>query len=407
MAVGMKLDILLAVVGVLGILVAAVSGRMRRLPVSEPMLGLLVGVLLGPRVADVLQVPSLTLDHALVHEVSRVLLAISVMAVGLRYPFADVRRLWRPVTLLLLVAMPAMAVVTGVLAWWVLGVPVVVAALLGAALAPTDPVLASNVVTGGPAEEELPARDRQLLSIESGANDGLALPLVIAAVAWAGPMTCAEAVAESVWQVAGAAALGALVGWLAGRALKAGEKHGATEPGPVLLYTAVLALGLLGFSGIVKVDGVLAVFVASLAFNAVTTGGERDAEVPIDEAVNRFAVLPLFVLIGASLPWTAWGQLGWRGPLLVVAVLLLRRIPVILLLRRPLGLRLPDALHLGWFGPIGVSAVFYLTLEADRMTVDPTVVAAGSLVVAVSTVVHAGTAAPGLAVYRRVTRSGR
>jgi NhaP-type Na+/H+ or K+/H+ antiporter len=403
----MALDLLLTTVGVLGIVVAALSARMRRLPVSEPILGLLAGVLLGPRAADLLHVPELTLDHALVHEVARVLLAVSVMAIGLRYPFDDVRRLWRPVTLLLVVAMPVMAVVTGALVWWVLGVPVVVAALVGAALAPTDPVLAANVVTGGPAEEELPARDRQLLSMESGANDGLALPLVVVAVAWAGPMTGGEAVVEALWQVVGALALGVIVGWVAGRALKRGEEHGATEPGPVLLFSAVLALGLLGFSGVIKVDGILAVFVAGLAFNAVSTGGERDAEVPIDEAVNRFAVLPLFVLIGATLPWTAWADLGWRGPALVLAVLLLRRLPILLALSRPLAFRLPDALHLGWFGPIGVSAVFYLTWEADRMTMDPVVVAAGSLVVAVSTLVHGVTAAPGRALYRRVTAPRR
>ncbi len=122
---------------------------------------------------------------------------------------------------------------------------------------------------------------------------------------------------------------------------------------------------------------------------------------PIDEAVNRFLVLPLFVALGVVLPWSSWAELGWGGPVLVVAVLLLRRLPIVWLLRRPLGLGSADAVFLGWFGPIGVSALFYLAMEAERLAVDPVVLAAGSLVVAASTVVHGVTSAPGRVLYRR------
>ena len=193
---------------------------------------------------------------------------------------------------------------------------------------------------------------------------------------------------------------------MAGWALRAGEAHGSTDPGPLALFTAVLALTVLGLSGLVHVDGVLAVFVCGLTFNGVSTGSERTSDVPIDEAVNRFLVLPLFIGIGAALPWAAWADLGWRGLLLAGAVLLLRRLPVLLALRRPLRLGWPDALYLGWFGPIGVSALFYLAMEAERLGAEPTVLAAGSLVVVASVVVHGVTAAPGRAAYRTGTRHG-
>jgi NhaP-type Na+/H+ or K+/H+ antiporter len=245
-----------------------------------------------------------------------------------------------------------------------------------------------------------------VLSLESGANDGLALPLVLAAVAIAGPLTAGEAALESLWQVAGAVVVGLATGWLGGRALRAGEAHGSTDPGPLALFTAVLALTVLGLSGLIHVDGVLAVFVCGLAFNGVSTGSERAADVPIDEAVNRFLVLPLFIGVGAALPWADWVDLGWRGLLLAGAVLLLRRLPVLLALRRPLRLGWPDALYLGWFGPIGVSALFYLAMEAERLGAEPTVLAAGSLVVVASVVFHGATAAPGRATYRSVTRHG-
>jgi NhaP-type Na+/H+ or K+/H+ antiporter len=399
----MALDMVLAAVGVLGAVVAVLSSRIRRMPVSEPLLGLTAGVLLSDPVTGVLPLPTVLADHELLHEAARLLLAVSVMSVALRYPMRDARAVLRPVLLLLAVVMPAMALVTGGLAWALLGIPAAGAALLGAALCPTDPVLASSAVTGEPAEQDLPARDRQVLSLESGANDGLALPFVLAAVALAGPLTAGEAVLESLWQVVAAVVLGVGAGWLGALALRRGEEHGATDTAPAILFTLVLALGVLGAAGLLRADGILAVFTAGLAYNHVSTGAERAGAVSIDEAVNRFAVLPVFILVGAMLPWAGVAELGWRGPALVVAVLALRRIPVLLLLRRRLGLGGADALYIGWFGPVGVSAVFYLTLEADRLRVDETVVAAGMLIVAASTVAHGLTSAAGRRLYRRST----
>lgn len=212
----MKTDLVLLAGGLVALVVAALSDRTRRLPISEPLLGLLAGIVLGPAVAGLLDVRPLTEDHAWLHTATRILLAISVMAVALRYPLGAVRAQVRPVVLLLAIAMPLMAVITAGLSAWVLGMGVGAAVLLGAALCPTDPVVASSVVTGGPAEEDLPARDRQVLSLESGANDGLALPLVLAAVAIAGPLTAGEAASESLWQVAGAVVVRLATGWLGG-----------------------------------------------------------------------------------------------------------------------------------------------------------------------------------------------
>ncbi len=401
----MTLDVLLVGVGLLGVLVAALSARIRQLPVSEPLLALLVGVLLGPQVADVLPLPPITSSHATVHEATRVLLAISVTGVALRYPFRSVRARVGPVVLLLAVAMPAMALVSAGLAAGILGLSLSAALLLGTAICPTDPVLASSVVTGESAEEDLPARDRQVLSLESGANDGLALPFVLAAIAVAGPMTAGEAVGEMLWQVLGAVVLGVLAGWLGGRALRAGEKYGATSQGPMLFFIVLLALLVLGLSGLLHLDGVLAAFVAGLAFNLTSTGDERTSEVEIDEAVNRFAVLPMFVLLGATIPWGIWQDLGWPVLVLALAVLVLRRVPVVALLKRPLRLGRPDALYLGWFGPVGVSAVFYLTLEAKELGVSEPVLGAGVLIVALSTVAHGLTSTLGLRLYRRATAS--
>ncbi|CAA0096599.1 Na(+)/H(+) antiporter NhaG [Mycolicibacterium vanbaalenii] len=399
----MELDIVLAAVGVLGVVVATMSAKMRSLPISEPLLGLVAGIALGPQVTGVLTLPTLAAEQSLLHEVSRILLAISVMAVALRYPFSEIRQHVRPILILLLIVLPAMALVSAGLGWALLGLPIAAAALFGAAISPTDPVLSSSVVTGNAAERDLPARDRQLLSVESGSNDGLALPLVLVAITMAGVLTPGGALVESAWQVGGGVVLGAGIGWLGGHALRLGARHGATASAPALFFTVVLALGILGSAGLLGVDGVLAVFVGGVAFNIVGTGRERASEVSIDEAINRFAVLPLFVLFGAALPWQQWAELGWQGGVLVLAVLALRRIPIVLLMKRPLALRLPDALYLGWFGPVGVAALFYLTLEAERLGANEQVLAAGSLVLAGSTIAFGLTGVAGRALYRRVT----
>jgi sodium/hydrogen antiporter len=394
-------DVVLAVVGLLGVMVATISAKMRTLPISEPLLGLIAGVALGTYGAGVLPFPTLIDEQSLLHEACRVLLAISVMAVALRYPFSEIRPHGRAILILLTVVLPVMAMVSAGLGWAILGLPIAAAALFGAAISPTDPVLASSVVTGEAAERDLPARDRQMLSLESGANDGLALPLVLAALAVAGPLSAGAALVEAAWQVGGAVAIGIALGWLGGRALRFGARHGATESAPALFFTVVLALGILGTAGILGMDGILAVFVGGVAFNFVGTGSERASEVPIDEAINRFAVLPLFVLFGAALPWQQWHDFGWQGIGLVIAVLALRRIPIVLLMRKALRLGVPDALYLGWFGPVGVSALFYLTLEAERLGVDEKVLAAGALVITASTISFGVTGVFGRALYRR------
>lgn len=379
--------------------IAASSASLRKWPVSEPMLGLLAGVLLGPHVLGALQPPA---DQAaILREVTNLLLALSVMGVALQFPARSIRKEVRAISILLLIVMPLMAAMTTGLGWLLLGLPLAGCILLGAALCPTDPVLASNVVGGRLAEHDIPRRTRKLLLIEAGANDGLALPIVLIAIAVTGAVTLGGTVLESLWQVAGALLIGASAGWCGGKALRIGEKHGSTETGPMLFFAVALAIGILGLSDLVHADGVLAVFIGGLAFNFATTGRERESEVRIDEAVNRFAVLPLFMLFGMVLPWEDWSRLGAGGILFAGAVLLLRRLPVVLALAPLLRLKFRDAIYLGWFGPVGVAALFYLLLIEDRIGLDPAVYGAGTLVIALSTVAFALTAAPGRVVYRR------
>jgi sodium/hydrogen antiporter len=394
----------LAVGAGLGVLVSAVSRKLDELPLSEPLVGLLVGVLLGPHVAAVLELPAGAQDQILL-VAAELTLAIALMAIALRYPIDEVRDRAPEVAWLVLLAMPAMALLGAALSWAALGVSLGVALAIGAALSPTDPVLASSVVTGEPASQTLPLGLRQNLSLESGVNDGLALPLVVVAAAAVTGASMAGTVAGALWEVVGAVAVAWLLGRAAARVLAVAVRHRDIDLSHELLYSLVLALAALGVASLVGVGGLLTVFVTGLVFNAHTSDEERRQEETIDEGVNRILILPLFVLLGVALPWQGWVELGWRGPALAAGVLVLRRLPAVLALRPLIGARTwLDAAWLGWFGPVGVTAVFYLLHLRELGVTDPVVWQAGSLVVTASIVAHGITASPGRALYGRLAR---
>ena len=94
---------------------------------------------------------------------------------------------------------------------------------------------------------------------------------------------------------------------------------------------------MLGVVELADMNGVLAVFVPGMVFNSVGSSDAKERQEDVQEAITRFFDLPIFVLLGVSLSWKGWIELGWSDLLLVVAVLLLRRVPAILALRPLLG----------------------------------------------------------------------
>lgn len=392
---------MLLVAGSLALLVAATFRDLQRWSISAPLLGLVVGVLLGPRVLDVLTLGAGT-EHEVLEVASRLLLAVALIAVALRFPLEVVRERVRELAVLLLVVLPVMAGVVAVGGHLLLGLPLGLALVLGAALSPTDPVISSGIVTGEAAERDIPDHPRQLLSLESGANDGLAMPLVLVAIGVVLGEPLAGRIGTAVYEVIGAVALGVVAGIAAGTLLRWAERRREIGTAERSLYTLVLAAAVLGSGGLLQVEELLSVFVAGLAHNALVSSGDRESEVELDEALNQFLVLPLFVLLGAALPWEAWGELGAAGGAGLVAVALLaRRLPVVLLVRRPLRATWGEAAWLGWFGAIGVGPLYFLTFAHAEGVTDGRVWAAGTLVIAVSTVVHALTAGPSRVLYRR------
>lgn len=395
------LNLYLTIVGALAVLLAFVSRRIEDVPLSEPLLALALGVIAGPELLGVLEL-SATHEKTVLLEASRLLLAISLMGIALRYPPARIRERIAPTVLLLAVVMPGMAAISAALGSALLGLSAGAAWLLGAAVSPTDPVLSSSVVSREKARRVVPGRLRQLLSLESGSNDGLVFPLVVLGIVLVTEKPIGDFWISLLWGVGGAIVIGAALGAGAGWAVRTAEQHRDIDRPVLVLFTFVLALFVLGASKTAATDGVLAVFVAGLAYNATVTGAERGPEVEIDETINRFAVLPVFVLLGVALPWSEWAAIGWPIVAFPVAVLALRRLPLIALLARPLRFDAPAVAFYGWFGPIGASALFYLAHAHDQGATDPTVFAAGTATITASVVAHGVTTMPGRRLYARV-----
>jgi sodium/hydrogen antiporter len=271
--------------------------------------------------------------------------------------------------------------------------------LVGAIITPTDPVLASSIVTSSLAKECVPSRIRHLLSAESGANDGLALLFVLLPILLltrpSGEALMHWLTIGLLWEVGAGIVVGAMIGYGAGRLLRWAEAKGFVEQVGFLSITIALALLALGSARLFGVDGILAVFMAGIVFGNVIRGEERAQEANVQETVNQFFSIPIFVLLGLVVPIQQWLDLGWIGLAFVVVLLALRRLPAVLMLRpwlRPLPTS-PDAFFYGWFGPIGVSALLYAML-ALQQTGEETIWVITSLAICASIAAHGMSATP-------------
>lgn len=400
------LNIALLTVGAVVLTVGLFSSPLKRSFLSVPLVALLAGVLLSPAVFGVLDPAEWGNQATILEQAARLTVAISMMEIALRLPEGYPFNNWRSLLVLLGPVMVLMFVVSGLLAYAILGVSFWAAMLIGAIVTPTDPVVASSIVQGEVAENNLPTRIRHLLSGESGANDGLAYPFAFLAILMIQEPP-GEAILQWVtriilWEVLGAVVIGALIGYGAGKALVWVRRRGEIRNPSLLAYSIALSLTALGSTRLVGTDGILAVFAAGIAFNMAVSIKVEEEEEQIDEAVNRFFVLPIFVLLGLSLPWGAWADLGWKGPVLAALILLLRRPPWVLLFagRVPRMQGTQDGLFAGWFGPIGVAALYYATLAEHTVGLEEVWVV-GSLVICVSVLVHGVSAAPLTKLYGR------
>ncbi|MFC7142786.1 cation:proton antiporter [Halosimplex aquaticum] len=339
---------------------------------TEPLTAVALGIALGPAGLQLLNLPPAADSSRILTQVSRVTLAVADMGVALRLSRGYPVEHWRSLVVILGVGMALMSLATGLLVWGLLGTSVLVALLVGATVASTDPIVASTIVTGPVAKRTIPARVRQFISAESGSNDGAAYPLVLLPILLlnrpTGDALSRWAVYVVGWQVLGAVVLGATLGYAAGRLFAWSDRTDIVEQRGFVAYTLALTFVVLGAARLLTVDGILAAFTAGIAYRMAPGDQQPSEEQTVQQAMTKFFVLPMFVLFGVAIPWDGWFALGSRGVVLAVLVLLVRRPPVVVALStwiRPLRTR-KDIGFTAWFGPIGVSTIFYATFAVQR-----------------------------------------
>jgi NhaP-type Na+/H+ or K+/H+ antiporter len=399
-----EFNLALVVVSLLVLVLGLFSSYIREKTwLSEPMLAMFVGIFAGPFFFNILPQYWSTQDQFL-EIVARLTLAIGLMAAALRLPTGYVTRHRRSLSILIGLIMPIMWLVASSILHLLLGIDWTLSLLVGSVITPTDPIVATAIVTGKSAEENLPSNLRNLISAESAANDGLAYPLVLLSYYLLNPpqgsIFAYWLTHTIIWEVVGAVFFGILLGLGAGYLLVWAEEKKLTDKTSFLAYTLILSILVLGLTKLLGTDGILAVFVAGLAFSRKVNGSERSESANIQAAVGQFFILPAFALLGMMLPWQDWLNLKWSALLAAISILIFRRLPFVLLLRKfmPELPKFKDALFLGWFGPIGISAVFYALL-IWHLTEEQQIWTIASLMIFFSVVIHGISASPAIKAY--------
>ncbi|BDA83599.1 cation transporter [Aureimonas sp. SA4125] len=358
--------------GLLIALVAWLPLALRRLPLSLPIVCIAIGV-------AVFSLPQVTLAPLpmsypeITERLSEFVVIIALMGAGLKldriFSFARWAITWR----LIAITMPlSILAITAIAGWWI-GVSWSIALLLGAALAPTDPVLAADVQVGPPKSGE---EDdvRFGLTSEAGMNDGFAFPFVHLAIALAAAAASGEAwfaewfTYNVLWEIVvgiGAGYLiGRLFGWLTFH-VPAKMKLAKTGDGLIALSATFVSYGA---SEIIHCYGFLAVFVTALTFRHAHRDHEFQLEMhELTEQIERIAMMVLLLLFGGALVNGLLAPLEWID---VAAAL------VILLVVRPVaGMVALVGHHAHWrekfllafFGIRGVGSVYYLAYGLNHM----------------------------------------
>jgi NhaP-type Na+/H+ or K+/H+ antiporter len=346
------------VFGALLAVVAALSGVMKGTVLSASVLSVALGF--GLAVAGVVHVDA---DDKAIVELVELALILTLFSDGMFVERELLRSHWGPTARALAIAMP---ITMGLLALaakalfphlsWA------EAFLLAAVLSPTDPVVTSAVVTS----RLVPSKVRHTLNLESGLNDGLALPFVLFFLVLASPGGDAGAEAmKLVGEAAVGAAIGVALGVFAGR-LHFSLPGGGITPRYEGIYSVGFALAAFGLAEVTFGNGLIAAFVCGIAM------GASEREVPdgfVEFAENSSAILQVltFFVFGGLIYATGFHHSVPPLVLFVGFLLFIARPVAVLLSFLRTGIPQPEKLFMAWFGPKGVASMLFalFVLKSD------------------------------------------
>jgi sodium/hydrogen antiporter len=381
----------LTILAAVGMMYAVASGVLGRTILTPAIFFLSTGILLGDAALGWFVVDA---NGAALRVIAETTLALVLFADASRINLRLLQRELAVPSRLLGVGLP-LTIVAGTAAAFPLlpGLTLVEAALLAIAVAPTDAALGQTVVS----DERVPSRIRQGLNVESGLNDGLCVPLLLIALAFAsaeggGETEPVRLVLEEVgFGVAG----GLVAGVLGAVALGFGRRHGWVA-GAWAPLVPLAATGLAyGVATVLHGSGLIAAFTAGLVFGTIASQAEREATEMIETVGDGFSAATFFVF-GAAIVPVMLGAVTWASLLFVVVALTVARMLPVALALIGTGARTPTVAFVGWFGPRGLASIVFavLVLQAEPIPNLGVVLATICLTVVVSVYAHGVTALP-------------
>ncbi len=359
-------NLIFAVIAAFILAFGAVSNRLTRTVITAPMVFVAFGLLLGSSGLGLVKADT---ENPLIHFIAELTLILVLFTDASRINLKQLLREHRIPMRLLGLGLP-LTMLLGTLAGVLLlpGWSVWEALVLAIILAPTDAALGQVVVSS----ERVPVRIRQALNVESGLNDGLALPVLLFFVCLAGATGAGHGESTDNWlkfasmQVTLGPLVGGLVGFAGARLVSWGQSSGWMAKPFQELSALGLALLSFAFAELVGGNGFLAAFCAGLA---VGNTGRHLCECLYEfaEAEGQLLALLTFLIFGAVMLPPALEHFNVELALYALASLtLVRMLPVSLSL---IGLKLRPATHLflGWFGPRGIASILYGLLILDQV----------------------------------------
>jgi len=347
---------------------------------GEANIALLVGAILGPFAAKAVNPNIWSNFEVVVLEFSRIVIIIQCFAVGLELPRFYISKHWK--SLLWLVG-PVVIwgwIVCSLLVWFM--VPrlsfkqsMTIASCFNA----IDPVMAATIVGKGKFARRVPKSIRDLLMAESASNGvttAVCLGLGILLTRFPGSaseMTRSLFVYTIIYQILVAGVAGLIIGWAAQKALKGSYERKSADRESFLVFYLMFALFCVGLGSLLGIDDVLLAFCAGYMFDKSDLWREKIMESHVSDAINLVLNLTYFVFLGSMIPWSSFNKpelqiSAWRLVAGTLLIFLLRRLPVIVLLKPVI----PDiktwreALFYGHFGPVGVGAIFSAALISSE-----------------------------------------
>ncbi|KHO01197.1 Alkali metal cation/H+ antiporter Nha1 [Metarhizium album ARSEF 1941] len=352
-----------------------------RMYIGEATVATLCGVIFGPHVANLIDPNSWGNTDIVTVEFSRIVLVVQCFAVGVELPKFYMEKHWKSVIFLLVPVMTVGWLLTSLFVWWM--VPALSwldSLVVAACVTATDPVLASSVVGKGKFAKRVPKHLRDLLSAESGCNDGMAFPFIYLSLYLiqynrdAGEVSFHFVVYVVLYECIFGAVYGFLIGYIARHGIKFAESRDLIDRESFLVFYFVVALFCAGSGSILGVDDLLVGFAAGVGFSNDGWFGEKTEESHVSNVIDLLLNLTYFVYFGTIIPWEqyndgAFGLVAWRLVVIAIFVLLFRRLPIMMALKPfiPDVKNWREALFAGHFGPIGVGAIFIAILARAEL----------------------------------------